>query len=133
VKNKNGYPKRKEGMDERRKTERLEEQNDVTITVAAGEKNLPDEEINDSNTKNISVTGAKIQTHVFFPVDTVLDLDFISKTMNQKINVLGTVKWIKVIIDDKLYETGVEFFGTPNEAIKELGDFISLKQKSTKD
>ena len=117
-------------MEEKRKTPRMKEANELTITVVAGEKNLPEEAINDNYTKDISVAGAKIQSHIFLPVGTILELDFISKTINQKVTVLGEVKWIKTIIEDVSYEAGVEFFGTPSEAIKEIGDYISWKQKS---
>ena len=117
-------------MEEKRRTPRMKEKNELTITVVAGEKNLPEEEINDNHTEDISVAGAKIQSHVFLPVGTVLELDFTSKTINQKITVLGEVKWIEAIIEDVSYEAGVEFFGTPSEAIKEIGDYISWKQNN---
>lgn len=117
-------------MEEKRKAERMEEENEITITVAAGEENLPEGEINDNYTKNISTLGAKIQSHVFFPIGTVIELDFISKTLNQKITVLGEVKWIRVVIEDESYEAGVKFLGTPSESIKKLGDYISCKLKS---
>jgi hypothetical protein len=126
----NGHSKREEWMEEKRRNPRMKEENELTITVVAGEKNLPEEAINDNHTEDISVSGAKIQSHVFLPVGTILELDFTSKTVNQKITVLGEVKWIKVIIEDVSYEAGVEFFGTPSEAIKEIGDYISWKQKS---
>ena len=76
------------------------------------------------------MSGARIQSHVFLPVGTILELDFTSKTVDRKITVLGEVKWIKVIIEDVSYEAGIEFFGKPSEAIKEIGDYISWKQKS---
>ena len=117
-------------MEEKRRTPRMKEMNELTITVVAGEKNLPEEEINDNHTEDISVAGAKIQSHVFLPVGTIVELDFISKTVDQKITVLAEVKWIKVIIEDVSYEAGVEFLGTPGEAIKQVGDYISWKQKS---
>ena len=117
-------------MDERRRFPRIKEENEVNITVVAGEKNLPEEEINDNQTEDVSVSGTKIKTHIFLPVGTILELDFISKAVNKKIIALGEVKWIKVIIEDESYEVGVEFFGKPSEAINQLGDYISWKQKS---
>jgi hypothetical protein len=39
------------------------------------------------------------------------------------------VKWIKVIIEDKSYEIGVEFVKTPDDAVKKLEDYIAWKQK----
>lgn len=117
-------------MEEKRRNPRMKEENELTITVVAGEKNLPEEEINDNFTEDISVSGTKIQTHIFLPVGTILELDFISKAVNEKITALGEVKWIKAIIEGESYEMGVEFFGKPSEAINKLGDYISWKQKS---
>jgi hypothetical protein len=126
----NGHFKREECMEEKRRNPRMKEENELTITIVAGEKNLPEEEINDNHTEDISVSGTKIQTHIFLPVGTIIELDFISKAVNEKITVLGEVKWIKVIIEGESYEMGVEFFGKPSEAINKLGDYISWKQKN---
>ena len=108
----------------------MNEENEVTITVVSGENNLPKEKIIDNCTKDISVYGAKIQTRILFPIDTLLEIDFTSKTVRQKINALGKVKWIKVSIEDESYEAGVEFFSNPSGAIKKLGDYIAWKLKS---
>jgi hypothetical protein len=104
-------------MDERRRAPRNKEENEVTITVVSGEKNLPEEKIIYNHTKDISVSGAKLRGSIILPVDTILKMDFISKIMRQQINAFGKVKWVKVIIDDWSYEAGVEFVGTLNEAI----------------
>ena len=108
----------------------MKEENEVTITVVSGENNLPKEKIFYNYTKDISVCGAKIQTHILLPVDTLLELDFTSKGVRQQMNALGKVKWVKVIIEDESYEAGVEFFSNPSGAIKKLGDYIAWKLKS---
>ena len=87
-------------MEERRRTPRIKEENEATITVVSGENNLPKEKIIDIYTKNISVCGAKIQTNILLPVDTILELDFTSKGVRERIKALGKVKWVKVIIED---------------------------------
>jgi hypothetical protein len=117
-------------MEERRRAPRMKEENEVTITVVSGENNLPKEKIFYNYTKDISVCGAKIQTHILLPVDTLLELDFTSKGVRQQVNALGKVKWVKVIIEDESYEAGVEFFSNPSGAIKKLGDYIAWKLKS---
>jgi PilZ domain. len=119
-------------MDERRKAPRIKEESEVTINVVSGEKHLPKEKIIYNHTKDISVSGAKLRGSIILPIDTILKIDFISKTVREQINAIGKVKWVKVIIDDWSYEAGVEFVGTLNEAIKKLGDYISWKQKSDK-
>jgi len=82
-----------------------------------------------SHSKDISVSGAKIRTTIFLPVDTILKVDFTLKDLQQKITALGKVKWIKIIIEDKYYEAGMEFVNTPSEAVKKIEDYISWKKK----
>jgi hypothetical protein len=115
-------------MQERRKVPRLEDENEITITVVSGE-NTHKKMITHDNTKDISVSGAGIQTHIILPVDTILTIDMTLKTVRQMVTVLGKVKWIRVIIEDESYEAGVEFFSTPGEAFHKLADYISWKQK----
>ena len=117
-------------MDEKRKLERLKEINEITITVISNRKNLPKGKIPYNNSKDISVSGAKIQTNILLPVDTLLKIDFKLMTLEEQITALGKVKWLKVLIEDKSYEAGVEFVNAPIDAIKKLEDYISWKQKS---
>ena len=116
-------------MDERRRAQRLEEENEITITIVSGGEKPPKEKILYNHSKDISVSGAKIQAHIFLPVDTLLRIEMTLKTLRQMIIVLGKVKWIKVIFEDESYEAGVELFNTPSEAIKKLTEYISWKQK----
>lgn len=113
-------------MDERRKAPRLKEESDVTITVVP--EGNTQKVIYDSS-KDISMYGAKIYSREMFPVDTLLQIDVITKTLHNNITALGKVKWIKVIIEDASYEIGVEFVKTPGDAIKKLEDYISWKLK----
>ena len=115
-------------MDERRKTPRLKEESDVTITVVSEGKN---QKVVYDSSKDISVYGAKIHSREMFPINTVLEIDFTSKTVQDKITALGKVKWIKVIIEDASYEMGVEFVKTPGDAMKKLEDYVFWKQKRT--
>ncbi|MCX5849556.1 MAG: PilZ domain-containing protein [Deltaproteobacteria bacterium] len=119
-------------MEERRRAPRLKEDNEVTITVVSGGKNPPKEKIIYNRSKDISVSGARIQAHIFLPVDTLLQIEITLKTVRQMITVLGKVKWIKIIYGDEAYEAGVEFVNTPADAIKKLEDYISWKQNCTK-
>jgi hypothetical protein len=119
-------------MDEKRIAPRLEEENEVTITVISNRKNLSKEKIIYNDTMDISASGAKIQTNILLPVDTLLNIDFTLKDLQQTINAIGKVKWIKIIIDDESYEAGVEFVNAPVYAIQRLEDYISWKKKSDK-
>ena len=71
------------------------------------------------------MSGAKIQTSILLPVDTLLQIDFKLKTLEQQITAMGKVKWLKVLIEDKSYEAGVEFIDTPSDAIKKIDFYIS--------
>ncbi|MBN1471025.1 MAG: PilZ domain-containing protein [Syntrophaceae bacterium] len=127
------YPTREEALnhitEERRRTPRINEKNDITITVV-GENDFTKEMLINSYTENISEGGAKIHTSILLPVDTSIEIGFTSKSIQQQINALGKVKWVRVIIDDESYHAGVEFFGPPGKAIKKLGEYITWKQKS---
>ena len=116
-------------MDERRRAQRLEEQNEITITIVSGGKNPPKEKIIYNYSKDISVSCSRIQAHIFLPVDSLLKIEMTLKTLRQMITVLGKVKWIKVVFEDESYEAGVELFNTSSEAIKKLTEYISWKQK----
>ena len=116
-------------MDERRGAQRLEEESEITITIVSGGEKPPKEKILYNYSKDISVSGARIQAHIFLPVDSLLRIEMTLKTLRQMITVLGKVKWIKVIFEDESYEAGVELFNTPSEAIKKLTEYISWKQK----
>ena len=124
------HSKRDEGMEERRRTPRTKDGNEVAITAVSGEKNVPNGKIVDEHFKDISVLGAKIQTHILLPLDTLLELDFTSKGVSQQINILGKVRWGKVVSDGESYEIGVEFY--PSKAMEKLEDYISWKVKSNK-
>ena len=101
-------------MKERRRAPRLKKENEVTINIVSGEKNLPKEEIS-YNSKDISVYGAKIQGNILLPVDTIIKIDITLNNLQQKITTIGKVKWNKFIIENESYEAGVEFFDASDE------------------
>jgi len=117
-------------VEEKRRAPRIEDENEVTITVVSEGKNIPEEEINGNHIKDISVCGAKIQTNVLLPVNTLLELDFASKGVHKQIKIIGKVKWGKVINENKSYEFGVEFY--PSEEMEKLDDYISWQLESNK-
>jgi hypothetical protein len=125
-------------MEERRKEERLKEENEVTINISSEDTLIPVEEWSNlqepnkkdensskekipyNSSKNISMSGAKIQGNILLPVDTIIKIDITLNNLQQKITTIGKVKWNKVIIEDKSFEAGVEFVNTPDEAIQKL-------------
>jgi hypothetical protein len=118
-------------MDEKRRERRLKDENEITIHIVPGGKKPLKEKFFYNYSRDISMSGARIQSHSFLPIDTHLMIEMKLKTLHQMITVLGKVKWIKNIFGEEFYEEGVEFVNTPDEAIKKLGDYISWKQKYT--
>jgi hypothetical protein len=113
---------------EERRAPRIKNEEEVTITVVSGGENLPEEEINGNHIKDISVCGAKIQTNILLPVNTLLELDFTSNGAHQQIKILGKVQWNKVINENESYEFGVEFY--PSKEMDKLYYYISRQLKS---
>ena len=103
---------------------------EVTLTVVSGGENLPEKEINGNRIKDISVCGAKIQTNILLPVNTLLELDFTLKGAHQQIKILGKVQWSKVINENEFYECGVEFY--PSKEMEKLYYYISRHLESDK-
>jgi len=110
-----------------RKEKRLEEENEITISVVGGGENLPKDKIISTLSKNISASGARIQSNSFLPVDTPLKIKVTLKNPLQIITVFGKVKWIRSRSGDSFYEAGVEFFNTPDGEINKLAEYISSK------
>lgn len=116
-------------VDEKRRAERFQEDNRITITIISKEKKLTKENVIYNLSENISVSGAKIRANVLLSVDTLLKIDFIVHPLYEEITALGQVKWVKTIVDDQWYEAGVEFVNTPSEVIKKLEHYLSWRKK----
>ena len=106
-------------MEERRKTPRLQEENEFTINIISGEENLSKEEIVYSS-KDISIYGAKIQGNIPLPVGTIIKIDITLNNLQPWKTTIGKVKWSKFITGNEYYEAGVEFVGIPDETIQKL-------------
>jgi hypothetical protein len=107
-----------------RKTERLDEENEVTITILSEIQDVPKEKIVYNYSKDISMAGTKIQGNVLLPIDTFLKIDVTLKNLKERVTVFGKVIRNKVIAEGESYEAGVIFVDTPSESIKKLGDYI---------
>ncbi len=116
-------------MNEKRRANRLVEENEVTITILAGGKKFSRDKVIYNSCKDISESGTRIQSNIFLPIDTLLKIDFKLKSLQQMITAMGKVKWIKIICEDESYAAGVEFVNTPVDAVKKIADYISWKQK----
>jgi len=115
-------------MKERRKFQRLDEENDVTISVIANKNNIHKDNILNNCIKNISVAGTKLQTKILLPGNTLLNMSFTLKTLKQKITAVGKVKWFKDIIGSDYYEVGVEFVSIPVYSRHIIEEYILWKK-----
>jgi hypothetical protein len=107
-------------MQERRKEKRLKDKNEIAVTIVDDEKKPVQGEMFNNHSIDISVSGAKIQSNIFLPVDTLITIKMKLKNLGKMI-LIGKVKWTDVIFNDKLYEAGVEFLEKPPE----LEEYIS--------
>lgn len=117
-------------MKEKRKAERLKEFNEITIKIISEAANLAKGKNMYNYSEDISTSGAMIRGNIILPVDTLLKIDFKLKNLEKTITAVGKVKWIKIIIEDKYYEAGVEFVDTPDEAIQKINNYISWKKQN---
>ena len=124
LKNENVSDKTEVLMKSARKAERLDEENEIVITILSEITNLPQEKVIYNYSEDISMTGTRIQGNVLLPIDTFLKIDLVLKNLKQKITVFGKVKRNKVLVEGESYEAGVEFVDTPDESIKKLENYI---------
>jgi hypothetical protein len=71
-------------MKERRKAERLKDLNEINISVISEAKNISKKEFLNNYSTDISTSGARIQSNILLPVDTLLKIDFKLKTPEKK-------------------------------------------------
>jgi len=114
-------------MEEKRKAPRLQEENEVTITVVSGGDNLPQETVMHNRSKDISVGGTRIQANLYLPVDTLLMLEMKLNTRSPDDHGDRQGKMDQDHYQDEAYEAGVEFVNTPRDAMRKLQDYIYLE------
>ena len=116
-------------MRDKRQAERLRQENEVTIKIVSKDKLPADKKIIYHISKDISSTGAKIQTNVFLPVDTLLKIQMVLKDPPRMVAILGKVKWIRSLYADESFEAGLEFVDTSSDSIKMMSDHIDKVMK----
>jgi c-di-GMP-binding flagellar brake protein YcgR len=94
-------------MRENRKDKRISEENRVAIEVP-GAPASPEVRMINALTKDISLGGARIVTDRFFEVGSSLRMTLYLSKSKQIVKVRGDIRWNRMI-DDGLYEIGVEF------------------------
>jgi hypothetical protein len=115
-------------MYEKRRSERLAQENEITIKIVSKGKLPPNKKIIYQISKDISSSGTRIRTNTFLSVDTLLKIQLPLKQPPRMITALGKVKWVRTLYADESFEVGLEFIDTSSETIKLLADYISQTQ-----
>ena len=116
------------GMRERRKEERLKILNWVSVSMVSEETQCSERIIPFNYSENISSSGMKIRGSAFLPVGTRVKIDYRMNSGSDKtITVTGKIVWIRMIIENKYYEAGVEFAQLSDETAGKLKDYIQSK------
>jgi c-di-GMP-binding flagellar brake protein YcgR len=114
---------------ERRRAPRLTEDNDVTITVMSADNKPSQGNIIYNRSTDISMTGARIQSHLYLPADSLLKIKIFLKNPPQMITVFGKVRWIRSLVENESYEAGIEFVDVSSEITHQLADYILTRQQ----
>ena len=96
-------------MLEKRKATRIKEEYKITTTEISKDKLPSDEKIIYGLTKDISLSGLRIQSNTFFPINTLLKIELLLKNPSRLISAIGKVRWCTSCYDDELFEIGIEF------------------------
>lgn len=109
-------------MQEKRKMPRIKEENAITMIIISDRKNFS--RIQNGRTKDISASGVRIQTETLLPVDALLSIDLTLTKLEQRINAIGKVRWVRKINEDETYEAGVEFINAPVFGIQQVRHYV---------
>ncbi|MEJ2246236.1 MAG: PilZ domain-containing protein [Acidobacteriota bacterium] len=93
-------------MCKKRIEKRLNQQNEVTITVVSDVSQSPAKRVSYNLTKDISASGVKLVSNCFLPKGALLKINLTLNNPPQMIRVLGKVQWSKSILADELFEVG---------------------------
>jgi putative AlgH/UPF0301 family transcriptional regulator len=116
-------------MEERRKEERLKGEDEVAISVVSGGGNLPKDRIFYALSRDISVSGARIQASSFLPVNTILNIKVTSKHPPRMITALGKVKWSEASLRMSFLKRAWSLSIRPVEESGNLQDFVSSRPR----
>jgi Tfp pilus assembly protein PilZ len=115
-----------------RKKQRLTEEDDIKISVLSAVENIPQEKIDYRYSKDISASGLRIQGNVLLPLGTLLIINLTLRNLQETLTLNGKVQWNKTIIENEIYEAGVEFMDVPEDVAKKIEDYIVWKQEYKK-
>lgn len=117
-------------MKKRRKEERKREGSKVTIDLKHGERIHPDEKNSFSLTENISLSGLKVLSAKYFPVDSLVNIHLSLAKTKRTVHMTGKVRWINQL-SDQLYELGIETVEASMDNIKVLIEHLYKEENKS--
>ena len=106
-------------MIERRRERRVKEVNRISMEYLPEGPILGSTTICFGLTEDISLSGIKILTDTFFPINKVMKISLSLGKNYEMIHMIGKVKWIQSV-EDEVYEMGLEIVDTFEESIRVL-------------
>lgn len=94
---------------EKRKDKRKDEENKAVIEFVEGKADSANKISINALTQNISLSGVRLQSDNYFPVDTKVNLQITLSRSKKLLKLNGKIKWVKDVQDGELYEMGVEY------------------------
>ncbi len=116
-------------MVEKRREERLLQENEISITIASKGRNGLSGKTKYHLSQDISAHGARIQSNTFLPVDTLIKIQLTLRNPPRLMTAVGKVRWVRSLYKDESYEAGLEFVDTSPDTIQQLADHIAGMQK----
>jgi hypothetical protein len=105
---------------ERRKHERIDEENRVIIRLITESYDVGEHTEIFALTKDISRKGARLLTDAKFAVGTVFKTTVVLSKSKETLQFDGKVKWVRSLYNGKSYEIGVQFMDELSESVLSL-------------
>lgn len=115
-------------MDDLRKEKRISEENKVRVTTLPHVDNPLGRKDFHALTKDISLGGMRLITHIKLFVKTPLKIELTSSKTRKLIHIDAEVRWIKEVYEGELYEVGLQYRDTSPAKVLMLLDHIYGKK-----
>lgn len=109
-------------MQDKRKAKRIAEKAPATIRPSGYGDPETDRKLTCCLTQDISITGIKIQSENFFPMNSTLKIQLSLREPSRAINMVGRIRWIRKLKASDVYEMGIEIMDASKE------DHVALKR-----
>lgn len=94
---------------EKRRERRRREQNRVTLEIINEEGPESGKKICHAVTRDLSLGGMRISCNTFYPVNTPLKINLTLNRSRRLLRVMGTIRWIRSLFEDELFDFGLKF------------------------